>query len=402
MKKISCFLMILLTSLISLACQSLSERYERVNTVFPEVDYGYISYNDSHLMNDFNHLDLKESAAKILKKNIDKLSYPYSIEVTDNFIYYLIEYGNKKSGFLNNNPEINQHKFDIALFRVDIYLLETELIYRFEAVYPTYLYQYTQANTYYSVVDDQILLFRYNGKIELFDLDKKEIVFQKELHDKEAYTNSVNYPYRTNQYGDVYAIIEGTLYYYQFATNTYLSYEFPAGDSFYTDRYDDYLILSYFTQQTVYEYAYSLENQEAVDLATAIRYKEEMTDNDSEALPYDFLFKDTPYNYTLLNGVLTFKKLDSEEEVILDHETMMTSNEAYQSICQLWNIHDTISLEPVFLTIVDNRLLIVFMNTEWGGYKPAFIFEYDIESRMSNYVGYHYNHIPAKIILADL
>lgn len=400
MKKVISILMIIITCLMYVSCQSLSERYARINQIFPEVDYGYISYNNYNLSKNREHMSFVSKAEEILGISSSKLSYPYHVEITDEYIYFLIEYKNKNHDYFNLHSESNEHLFDIGLFRTDIYSMETELLYRFTEVYPFSLYQYTMANTYFNVKDDQYLLFCYNGKIELFNIELKEVIFEEEVYDKLTYVNSQNYPYRVNEYGDFYAIIDDNLILYHYFGNTYQLMEFPAVDSFDVERYDDYLLLSKSTDSSEYQYAYSLEQNAAVDINIALAYKDSLEDK-LEQLNFDFVLNDIAYEYSEFNGELTISQVDSEFKVIISYETMMENNETFKAISESWNQYSQTDFAPVSLKVVEDKLLIIFMNPDWGGYKPAFIFEYDPETQMSYYVGYHYNHIPDKIIILD-
>lgn len=399
MKKIAIVTALLLSCLLTISCQSLSGRYERIDTVLPEVDYGYISYNSSSISHNFTHSQFQKEAAKILKTSINNTSYPYSIDTTDDYIYYLVEYGNHNKDFLNRHPEMNKHRFDIGLFRTNIYSLETELLYDFVNVYPTYLYGYTHQNTYESVVDDQTLLFHYNGKIELFDIVNKTFIYTKELYDKDQYVNSESFPYQMNNYGDYYAIIDDTLYFYLFLGDAYQEMTFNAQNSLYVNRYDDYLFLSTSSGQVSYQYAYSIIKAEAVDLETALEYKESITQEPIHK-DHDFLLNNIPYTHNINHDTLTITNMNTEEKTIISHDTMM-ENRAYQNLCLLWNKHSPIVLAPQMISASNNRLLIIFTDPSWGGYKPAFIFEYDLVAQTAEYVGYHYNQLPEKIILID-
>ena len=404
MKKLVIIVMLFIVSLMSISCQTQRERYERIDFILPEVEYGYITYTEYNLTKNFEHITFRTEVEKIIGKKFNNTLSPYHAEITENYIYYLAEYKKRNRDIFNRHPENNQHIFDIALFRTNIYSMETELLYRFNAVYPTYLYRYSEQNTYFKIKDDQYLLFHYNGKIELFDIQLKEVIYEEEIYDDEkAYVNSENYPYRVNEYGDFYGIIDDTLFFYHYTGTAFHLMEFPALESAYLERFGDYLILSEHGSSNVNTFAYNIEQSAAVDIETALDYMESIEDS-PEQPDYDFILNEKAYEYSEFYGEMTISQIDSEFEVVITYETMMEQNAAFKAISESWNSHALTRFDPISILIEDERLFIIFMNTEFGGKKPAFIFEYDLETQTSYYVGYHYGDhslIPQKIIILD-
>lgn len=121
MKKIGSLLFITLIALTMSSCETTGERFRRIESVEPEVDYGYISINSSAMTKNFEHLDFQRESARILKTQVTSISYPYQMVQTEDYIYFLIEYNNRNGNFFVLDPKDNKYEFDIALFRLDIY-----------------------------------------------------------------------------------------------------------------------------------------------------------------------------------------------------------------------------------------------------------------------------------------
>jgi hypothetical protein len=391
MKKILTLVLTIFLGISLSSCESFATKFRRIDAVAPEVDYGYISISSAALSKNFEHLRFQETTSKMLKKSFHQVSYPYSTVMTDEYIYFLVEYNNRDGNFFQLNAPDNKHEFDIALFRVDIYEAVVEKIYDFKKVIPNGKYNYTMPNIYY-LLDDERAVFKYNGKIEVFNPQTQELLSTRDIHDKEAYRNEMNNPYVTTEYGDVYAIINNTLFFYELNDDAFVKKQFIAAGSSYVERFDDYLLLSSFTTTRVYQYAYLLSTGESTSLEDALAYKENyLAEKTTHEHDYDFLLNDIEYDYEdMINGFV-FSEHNGDQTYTINSEYMIEHSAAYRELGPLWNPNSEEHFNPQYFFVDAGKLFIIFGQTGIGRQTVGFIYEYDIANDMIYYVGYHYN-----------
>lgn len=391
MKKILTLVLTFFLGISLSSCESFETKFRRINKVEPEVDYGYISISGTALSKNFEHLGFQETTSKMLNKGFNQVSYPYSTFMTDAYIYFLVEYNNRDGNFLKLNAPDNKHEFDIALFRVDIYQSTIEKIYDFKKVIPNGKYNYTMPNIFY-LVDDERAVFKYNGKIEVFNPSTQEILSTIDIHDKEAYRNEIHNPYATTEYGDVYAIINNTLVFYELNDDEFVKKQFIASGSSYVERFGDYLLLSSFSTTRVYQYAYLLSTGESTSLEDALTYKQNYLDEIATPEPdYDFLLNEIEYDYEDIYNGFIFSEHNGDQTYTINSEYMIQHSAAYRELGPLWNPNNEVNFDPQYFFVDAGKLFIIFGQTGIGVQTVGFIYEYDISNDQVYYVGYHYN-----------
>lgn len=396
MKKIGPMLLISLFSLTMSSCESTGERFRRIESVEPEVDYGYISINSSAITKNFEHMYFQGECARILKTQATSISYPYQTVQTENYIYFLIEYNNRNGNFFVLNPKDNKYQFDIALFRLDIYEQSLDKIYDFKNVYPFSRYNYTMPNLFY-FIDDQSMVFYYNGKVEIFSLTSLEVIHSLDIHDSKAYVNIENNPYRVNSYGDCYAIKDDVLHYYENVGETFVPRQFIATGSFYASRYDDYILLHNYASQPTYQFAYQLSTGEEVDIDVVLAYRESI--EEPVLIPeYDFLLNDIAYDFTLDYGVLVIEQHEGSLSYTIEKEYMLAHSPTYRTLTEVFSTKTDTPPILNYICVNENKLFLEFCTDEFLVHNVNYIFEYDLVNQTVKYVGYHYNNRPAFVI----
>lgn len=396
MKKVTLLVIMTILSTLLIGCSREPQYYERISTVDREVDYGYIAYNNRSITNDFVITNFFDEATKLVKDKSNK-GYVYGEYYTSNYIYYLHQYDSHQPLFQKSSDKTNKHRFDVGLFRASIVSGNVELLYDFKNVYPIYIGQYMNPNVYTNLVDDKYLAFSYNGKLEIFDLEEQKIIYTKELHEPKAYVNAPSYPYRTNTYGDYYAIIDNVLHYNVYNQTDYSYKTFNVDDDASVIRYGDIiLIYQYDGSEKVYTDAFDLNQGEGVNLDWALDYKvafEEEHSDKSVLKPNEFIYKSVKYNYEFSSqgDSITIKNLENNVIFYTDTDNMKNHNEAYKKLSMLWVKDREVLPKPRKIMTIDDKLFIVFIaDHQWGHYaQPAYIYECDLDDNQIRYVGYH-------------
>lgn len=391
MKKLLTLTLTVFLGLSLTACESKEVKFDRIDQVGPEVDYGYISLSGTALSHNFEHLYFQEVTSKMLKKRFHDVSYPYQVTMTEEFMYFLVQYNNRDGNFFKLNASDNKHEFDIALFRVDIYGTVVEKIYDFKKVMPNGLYNYTMPIIYH-LVNDQRIVFKYNGKLEVFNPTTQEVLSTRDIHDKEAYRNAVHNPYMSTAYGDIYAILNNTLVFYELNDDAFVKKQFIATGSSYAERFGDYLLLSSFTTTRVYEYAYLLSTDESTSLEEALAYKNSyLDDTATPTQDYDFVLNDIAYDYESDGYNFTFSEHNGDQSYTINSAYMVEHSSSYREIVSLWNPHNEVTFYPQYFRVHEGKLFIIFSPSGFGEKIVGIIYEYDIANNMIYYVGYHYD-----------
>lgn len=405
MKRVTLLLIMTILSTLLIGCSKEPQYYERISTVDKEVEYGYIAYNDRAITNDFVVSNFLDEATKLVKDK--NKSYVYGEYYTDNYIYYLYQYDGHKPLYQSSSDKTNKYRFDVGLFRASIVSGNVELLYDFKNVYPIYEYDYSNPHIYTNLVDDNYLAFSYNGKLEIFDLEERKIIYTKELHEQKAYVNAPSYPYRTNTYGDHYAIIDNVLHYNKYNQTDYSYKTFDVDNRASVIRYGDIIfIYQYEASKKVYTNAFDLNSGDDVNLDWALYYMEAFEEehkDESGLIAQEFIYKNVKYNYEISSQGDSITIKDSEDNVIFytNTDNMKNDNEAYKKLSMLWVKNREVLPKPTKIMTIDDKLFIIFKaDHQWGHYgQPTYIYECDLDNNKIRYVGYHAAHDIDHIII---
>lgn len=393
--------MLLLISLVS--CGTYRERFDRIDRIAKEVDYGTIVFNDAVWCRDDQCVAYATAAAQLLGVPTRKLSYPYRVEYTDDFVYYLIEYDNGRGiwGNFNALMDSNKYRFDIGLFRMNLDSGVTEWISDFQDVFPWSRFNYSMPNVYSNVFDDIRLLFFHNGMLELYDVENKTVLDSIVLHEPDLYKDAEHFPYRLNAASDYYAFQGDTLDYYEMEESTISHHVFPAEGAIYADRYANVLILSTFTNAPEYIRAYDLDNGEAIPLEEGMSVMDMI-----QALQEEEQSRD---DTLILHGkeveiwedgeTLTVVDKETQASVVLSEDDMLETSQAYRDLTEVWSTNDATTLTLQGYLIAEERLFVLFTPSDYLGDHPLFLFEFDTVTHQTYYVGYYMGYWAKKLII---
>lgn len=162
-----------------------NQRLKRVLAVQPEVSYGYAAVGDGGITVNNTFFRYEDEADRLILGQVD--GYDYAHTFMDSGVFYLCTY--------RIGPFVQSKK--AALFYMDYLSGACELIRNFGEILPTGKY----GNVYpavYQAIDEQFLLFALNGRLQLFDVPSRTVVWEEQIYDPYLYTEAEpwEYPYR--------------------------------------------------------------------------------------------------------------------------------------------------------------------------------------------------------------
>lgn len=383
------------------SCETINQRFKRIKQVKSEVDYGYTVVDGRRIIKNNKIYEYEKLVGDIVEyKTEDKCYY---IDTVENYVYVKCEYA-----LHGRKTDIkNERTIDIGLFRINIDTLVCEFVYDFKNVYPTYRDDY---HPYLgTIIDADRMVIQYNGTIKILDLQRKCITYSAKVYDKETFlsTESWDFHYKFNRYGDYIKIVDDILYYYQLDGYKFKFHKFDINyETEWASRFGNYVYTrGYIGNKAEYLDCYDLTNNQKVDLdilADEIsRYEEEQKRLENEENTYTINGKDYYIDFSFRYQL---NLLDNNKNQIccIDANLIAENSKTFVDLWYLWWNTNRLDCEIVDFKVVDDKLFVGFSDGSSWVRTPTFIFEYDIENGDFKYVGFAYEHDIGDLRLSKL
>lgn len=371
----------------SCVSQGQQNRINRVKEVAPEVNYGYQIIDLNYIMKNYDIFDYSDEAYKIIKNKNE--IYPYDQIQTKDYMYFQYEY-DRKGSVIRGERSLNNFTLDIALFRVDFNSCEFDLLYDFKNVYPTYNYTYTKQSVY-SLYSDDILLFHYNGKLQVFDADKKEIISTYDnAYDHVKYRTCEFFPYGyvTNTNGDYAGIVDDKFYYFELLDNKYIYHKFDISTRTpYKYRYENYVYTAKSNGEPLE--CFDLTDNSRVDIEELQKILDEIPKEENPPEEYSDILEinSIQYKYKHDKSELVIKNYLDKPILTINHKFML-ENQSFKELLTKYTNDSDSEYEIYRFFVQDSKLFVVLCNDYRLGTTPAYIFEIDLLNKKAFYVGF--------------
>ncbi|MDD3382007.1 MAG: hypothetical protein PHT83_00700 [Bacilli bacterium] len=360
-----------------------AEKIARIDTFESEVEYGYCALDQSELTINFNNYEYKDLACQFVKDEYG--DYVYKTVIEGDYAYFLYQYKIYRNIFNRNDVLIPS---DVALFRVNLFTAKCELLYDFKRVYPLKKYHIVNIETY-RFVDENTLIFQYNGKIQIFDISKKEVIYSIEAYDYEEARNSKDFSEIFNDFNDFIIKDIGVVYYYEFVGNEFILHQYERSEEkWWLARVEDYVYIQ--AGYNNYLDCFDIKTGERVDIDTLEAKLEEDRIRRLEEAKYRYIFTINKVNYFYNNSddYLTIYDENHNQIAKIDEIYMKENSQAFNDLYSMWD--ERVS-RYVFsgLIVDDNKVFIkCYSKYDWMRYTPIYIYEYDMVNGNIYYVGY--------------
>lgn len=365
------------------------ERWEIINGIEPEVDYEFSTYTTEYLIKDGQYYNFQKLAEKEL--GYECVLYPYQNVIFGDNVYFLYQYGEHGEIRRIDGISYNYMSFDVALVKVNLTDATCEIVHKFENIYPTSNFEYVNP-LFLLIIDSDRAVIQYNGYIQILDLNHNVIRESIKVYNVDEYRfdmyQQFNFDY--NSYGDYYVKNGDTLDYYELDGYKFKHHQYKINtNTFWVERYKNYVYTSNLFKEKVYYDAYDLETDASYDVNELVAMIKENTVS-YEAKP-DIIGGKPYYLYyvsggTLNGGEIIIKDLDKKTIVTIDEKYMIENSEIFKQINGvMYYDHGYASC-----AVVDGKLFLGFYSHNWSrlAKSPLYIFEYDIENNSIKYAGY--------------
>jgi hypothetical protein len=159
-------------------------------------------------------------------------------------------------------------------------------------------------------------------------------------------------------------------------------------DSYYVERYKNYVYTSEFTNERVYYDCYDLQTNESYDVESVLDMIEEEKNSSVTPERKPISIGKNDYFLNEEDGELIICNTSKQEIVRINEAYMLENSVKFNELYDLWH-KDHRGYSNIDYCVVDGKLFIGF----WAEYyltnhTPTYLYEYDIVNGVSKYVGY--------------
>ncbi len=389
-KKIQTSATLALSVLLLASCQiaPYEEHFANMQAVEPEVSYGYVAVNSSCVVKNGQTHSYENLAEELLGTECE---YHGSVPFDDT-IYFFVNYGHHEISVPVENSTRSVTTYDVGLLRLELQTLTTELVYDFKNTYPPY----GTYSTWYrlgEIIDENTMLVRHNGMLQILNLQTKEITYSVDAYDKEFFsTLSHYYAYCVPQFltsKDFICVEANTLSYYEWTGSDFILHTYSIHSEIKSvTRWKNYVL----THNTTYIDCYDLTTDERVELDVFLKEKSEAEKEEAptpspETQPY--VINEKQYYIQLKNDNVEILDEDKKQVARLTVEQLAEKSPKFAELRDIFWPIKTSRYNFLDFTVVDGRLF-VGISAEYGlRTTPTYIYEYDIEANDFYYVGYN-------------
>lgn len=391
------------------ACEQLNFT-EKLDLIAPDADYGFSIYNNRYLVIDGAHYTFADLAYDVLKKK-DSWSSVYGVKFIDGDLYYFYDYSTGKDSSNKETPIWHSY---VALLKTNLLTAETEQIYGLEDVYAS---TPSSSDLRFCKVEEDVLVFVYNGVISLFNVKTRETLQTVDFYDKDEFVADESKKFdeiRRNEFNDYYYLSDEIIKYAEYNTESkrYVVHNFAINNKpkYYgsvdnVNRFENYVYTyKYIGGKTGTEYydCYDLTTGNAMDydfMMDLVEKQKEQQLTGEEWQEEQARLEEEKSKITVNDEIYRVKvRGDRSLEIVneagllvftIDNDYAMNNNEKFS---QLFNVfpwckggeHANITFK-----VFENRLFVCFRILSIIE-TPNFIFEFDLEANDLKYVTYIY------------
>lgn len=395
------------------ACEQLNFT-EKLDLIAPDVDYGFSIYNNRYLVIDGAHYKLGDLAYDVLKKK-DSWSSVYGVKFIDGDLYYFYDYSTGKASSNKETPIWHSY---VALLKTNLLTAETEQIYGLEDVYASIP---SSSDLRFCKVEEDVLVFVYNGVISLFNVKTRETLQTVDFYDKDEFVADESKKFdeiRRNEFNDYYYLSDEIIKYAEYNTESkrYVVHNFainkkPIYGSVNVNRFENYVYTYKYiggkTGGVNYEYydCYDLTTGNAMgyDFMLDLVEKQKEQQLAGEEWYEEQARLEEEKSKITINGEIYHVKVrgDRSLEIVneagllvftIDNDYAMKNNEKFSQLFHVFPWCKGGEHANITFKVFENRLFVCFRILSIIE-TPNFIFEFDFATNNLNYVNYIYDDV---------
>ena len=291
----------------------------------------------------------------------------YARTFAEDGVYFLCDY---RRGLFSRNR-------NAALFFMDYRSGACELIRNLGEILPTGKYGGSRPGLCHAV-DERFFLFALNGRLQLFDLPSRTVVWEEKVYDPLLYTEAEawEYPYRFGP-GCYYALDDSRLSLWYFRDGTMK--KLTASGLTQSDNigfFGQYVYASHYDGGMIYDRAYDLETGQTFpteELRALIEAEPEPDEPEAETLNF------RGETLTVERTSENLRLLRADGEVFLDAESCMGQSPMLARLDEAWGTN--FSPLPAEVFVWEDKLILAWKSegSMMTPESPLYLFEIDPE-----------------------
>ena len=353
------------SALFSLFGCTYNQRLKRVLAVEPEVPYGCAAVGEAGITVNGRLFFYEDEADRQISGQIE--GYDYAHTFMDSGVFYLCTY--RRGPFRQSKKA--------ALFYMDYRSGACKLIRDFGEILSTERSGVPYPDVY-RAVNERFLLFALNGRLQLFDLPSRTVVWEEKVYDPLLYTEAEawEYPYRFGP-GCYYALDDSRLSLWYFRDGTMK--KLTASGLTQSDNigfFGQYVYASHYDGGMIYDRAYDLETGQTFpteELRALIEAEPEPDEPEAETLNF------RGETLTVERTSENLRLLRADGEVFLDAESCMGQSPMLARLDEAWGTN--FSPLPAEVFVREDKLILAWKSegSMMTPESPLYLFEIDPE-----------------------